>query len=158
LQILPTLPPAELNNYGSYENDYGSYESFNTALSRAELNDYDSYKSGEIFRHAEAILQREIDVPPEWWPVFMRFTNINDPRSAQIVRPDHLGTIYGALSEPPRVTVKISRDPVTRNIDHYLPWLMNTKGAFLHQRGPAAAASIAALTTRYNFRRDGESY
>lgn len=56
-------------------------------------------------------------------PMLVRFDNLNDPASVRLVNPADLAASFGPGVSLSRVTVEITRDPVTRQVEARLPWL-----------------------------------
>ena len=56
-------------------------------------------------------------------PMLVRFENLNDPASVKLVEPVDLAASFGPGVTLSRVTVEITRDPVTKQIEARLPWL-----------------------------------
>ncbi len=56
-------------------------------------------------------------------PMLVRFENLNDPASVKLVEPVDLAASFGPGVTLSRVTVEITRDPVTTAIEQRLPWL-----------------------------------
>jgi hypothetical protein len=107
--------------------------------------------SGQMFRDCARVLRQEVAVAAQYWPALIRFENIHDPKSAQLVKPDMFEDVYGLGSSVRSVTVRITDKSVTHVVERYLPWLKDTAGAFSHETGPASQASTAAQITRENF-------
>lgn len=120
-----------------------------------DLQTQDAYRSGTFFRHLEQ-MTGEYVVTKERWPALVRFENIRDPKSAQIIKPEQMSTVYGPNSYIDGASVEITRDPVTEQIDQVLPWLSQVKGAFSIFNGPADAAPDTAKLTSLCFRLRGE--
>ena len=66
------------------------------------------------------------------WPFFVRFRDINDPKSAEEVSPDALGG--GAYVK--RITIEVTDDDVTTGIEKRLSWLPTQHGSYLN--GPSS--------------------
>jgi hypothetical protein len=62
------------------------------------------------------------DVPPKYYPIFVRFTDIKDPASVVKVDPAHLERDYGAGVRLKRVFVQITDDDVTTGIEKRFSW------------------------------------
>jgi hypothetical protein len=94
-------------------------------------------------------------VPPELWPTFIRFRDLADPASAELVERGGMEAVYGAGADVTAVTMQITRDPVTERIEHVLPWLRSRKGAL--KSGPwQPTISIAERITPRNFKLSGD--
>jgi hypothetical protein len=117
----------------------------------------DAMRSGAYLHHLTG-MTGEYAVPRDFWPVFVRFRDIKDPRSAQIILADQIAAVYGPTSSVKSVTLEITKDQVSNRIDSILPWLSNVRGAFLRSAGPANTAPDAAkLTSRCFKLRDERS-
>ena len=57
------------------------------------------------------------------YPIFVTFGNTNDPQSIRRVNPDSLSAVFGSGVHLKRITVQLTRDPVTREMKEYLPWI-----------------------------------
>jgi hypothetical protein len=77
--------------------------------------------------------------PVVLWPTFVRFSDLADPTSVQEVSPDEIGVR--------RVTIEITREPVTKRIFDRLPWLRNQHGSLV-QPNLTEAAATQPLSTR----------
>jgi len=68
-------------------------------------------------------------INPPWvgvnCPTLVRFRNINDPTTIEVVDPDNLAASFGKDVRLKSVTVQITSDPVTTGIEKTLPWLNN---------------------------------
>jgi hypothetical protein len=63
------------------------------------------------------------EVPASRMPTFVTFADLNDPKSARVVRPEDFENEFGAGASLRSVTVEMTVDPVTRKIVTKLPWL-----------------------------------
>ena len=71
------------------------------------------------------VLQRQRDtreIPRDDYPMLVTFTDINDPKSVQLVDPDDLAATFGAGVSLKRITLEITGDPVTEKIAILMPW------------------------------------
>jgi hypothetical protein len=97
---------------------------------KAQLVDYPSYIApalfGATFDGREpatgSALQGIRDVPADYLPTFVTFTDLNDSATARIVKPDEFAEVFGAGTELRGVRVEMTRDPRTENIQRQLPW------------------------------------
>lgn len=55
-------------------------------------------------------------------PAFVTFTNLSDPETARIVRPDEFSTVFGPDVRLKDVRLEMTDDPVTRMIERRFPW------------------------------------
>lgn len=74
------------------------------------------------------------DVPKDraqYLPYMVRFTNLADPKSVELVAPADLEKTFGAGYALQSLTVKITDAPVTNTIIKRLPWLRGGKAQFV---------------------------
>lgn len=64
----------------------------------------------------------------EQMPMMVRFRDVGDPKSVELVDPAHLDASFGPGIEFSKATVAITDDPVTTGIETLLPWLPGLKG------------------------------
>ena len=64
-----------------------------------------------------------ITLPQKLYPRFLRFRDIKDPTTAELVDPDNLAKSFGPGVRLVRVTNEIIDEVVTRGIRKVLPWL-----------------------------------
>jgi hypothetical protein len=62
------------------------------------------------------------DLPADW-PLFIIFTDPNDPRSARRVMPGNIQVVLGAGYAIRRVSAAVTEDGVSRGIEQKLPWV-----------------------------------
>jgi hypothetical protein len=72
------------------------------------------------------------DVPPKYFPIFVRFTDIKNPASVVKVDPAHLDRDYGAGVKLKRVFVQITDDDVTTGIEKRLVWVKTHRGSLAY--------------------------
>jgi len=77
--------------------------------------------------------------PVALWPMFVRFSDLADPASVRELSPDEIGVT--------RITIEITRDPVSKQIFNWLPWLRNQHGSLV-QPNLSEAAAAQPLPTR----------
>jgi hypothetical protein len=63
------------------------------------------------------------EVPAEYYPLLVTFSDITDPTSVKLVDPVDLAASFGAGVRLKRITVAITDDPVTSGIEKRLGWL-----------------------------------
>jgi hypothetical protein len=78
-------------------------------------------------------LSGRVELSPNDLPLLVRFRDINDPKTVERVDPNDLARSFGAGVDLKRVTVEITRDPVTTGIEQRLTWLrsLRSRGASL---------------------------
>lgn len=57
-------------------------------------------------------------------PILVRFRNIRNPASVELVDPDNLAASFGKAVSLRRITLQVTDDPVTTDIKKRLPWLL----------------------------------
>jgi hypothetical protein len=72
-------------------------------------------------------LQGEFPVRESSWPTLVRFRDISDPTTFEVVDRGQFAAIYGPGSSVTSVTISITHDPITRGIDKVLPWLAGAR-------------------------------
>jgi hypothetical protein len=84
----------------------------------------DGYWATDRFKRVQAASGRSpITLPQRLYPRFLRFRDIKDPATAELVDPDNLAKSFGPGVRLIRVTIEITDEPVTRGIRKVLPWL-----------------------------------
>ena len=68
------------------------------------------------------------------WPMMVRFRNLTDPRSIEIVQPDVIGV--------KRILLETTNDNVTTGIEKWLPWLPELHGSYLHGGSTSRGAPL----------------
>ena len=79
--------------------------------------------------------QREGKVGREFWPMMVRFADINDPKSVERVDPVAIGV--------KRIVLETTSDDVTTGIKKRLRWLNNTVSFFTEERDPVSKMLLA---------------
>jgi hypothetical protein len=88
------------------------------------LGDEKLYWSSDSFKKVQAARGRgPITLPHKLYPRFLRFRDIKDPTTAELVDPDNLAKSFGPGFRLVRVTIEITDEAVTRGIRKILPWL-----------------------------------
>lgn len=102
------------------------------------LGQSDNYFWGrDSFKHAQAARGRgPITLPQQLYPHFLRFRDIKDSATAELVDPDNLAKSFGPGVRIVRVTIEITDEAVTRGIRNVLPWLSRNVGWFPMNKGP----------------------
>jgi hypothetical protein len=68
-------------------------------------------------------LRGGVEVPSDHLPTFVTFTDLNDPKTARIVRPNEFPQVFGPNVRFVGERIEMTSDPVTRTIEGTLPWL-----------------------------------
>jgi hypothetical protein len=106
------------------------------------LGSFDRDAIATITRLAGSSLVKEL--PPAQIPMLVRFRDRNDPLTVEKVDPGTLAKSFGPGVNLRRVTLQITRDPVTTGIERLLPWLPGLKGNYLHG-GPTSRGAPLEL-------------
>ena len=95
------------------------------------LGDERFYWSPDAFQRVQAARGRgPVVLPNRLYPRFLRFRDINDPKTAELVDPADLAKSFGPGFRLARVTIEITDDAVTRGIRNTLPWISRQVGWF----------------------------
>lgn len=65
----------------------------------------------------------KVVLSPEFYPQLVRFRDIRDPKSVELVDSGNLATSFGFGVALGQILVELTPDPVTQNIGKELPWL-----------------------------------
>lgn len=93
--------------------------------------------------------------PPKDYPMLVHFTNMADPATVEIVDPDNLAAVYGQGIKLRRMTVELTRSPVTSGIGNKLIWLnTSSDGGLDKTMGVTAKPTLAQRLNFLDFRKD----
>jgi hypothetical protein len=91
------------------------------------------------------------------FPLFVKFEDVNDPKTAELVQPDNLSPSFGDGVKLKRVTVQVTDEDVTVGIGKRLGWLVTTGDANLKNHPGAVFLpdnpSLAETLSHSDFRR-----
>jgi hypothetical protein len=113
----------------------------------------DDYWAPDTFKRVQAARGRgPIVLPQKLYPQMLRFRDIKDPTTAEVVDPDNLAKSFGPGFRLVRVTIEITDDAVTRGIENILPWLPQTQLAYFpHMRfGPKNFIDLDTLSSSWS--------
>jgi hypothetical protein len=65
------------------------------------------------------------------YPQFVRFADRSDPRSLQLVDVENLAATFGEGYALKRITISITDEDVTNNIEKRLPWMSHQRGSLV---------------------------
>lgn len=82
------------------------------------------------------------------YPQLVRFRDIRDPMTVQLVNPKDLVASFGPGIKLRNISIQITDDPVTTGIDQKLTWLTRLRGGYLHG-GLTASGSPLGLYGGY---------
>jgi hypothetical protein len=61
-------------------------------------------------------------------PTLVTFTDLNDPKTARVIRPEEFEQAFGPGVRFKRALIEMTNDPVTTRIEEKMPWLRSLKG------------------------------
>jgi hypothetical protein len=64
-----------------------------------------------------------VDLAPNALPMLVRFRDVGDPKSVELVDPDHLDASFGPGVKILRAKAEITNEPITAGIEKRLRWL-----------------------------------
>lgn len=64
---------------------------------------------------------RRAELEPELIPTLVTFANLEDPKTARVVRPNEFEAVFGPGVRFKRAIIEITNDPVTRGVEKKLP-------------------------------------
>lgn len=103
--------------------DYGwaiVYNAFPFANSTGET-------TKEVILHYRELKAGKVTLPPKLYPMFVRFRDLNDPKTVERVGPKSMQKIFGDGVEIREVTIEMTSSPVSWGIEKWLPWLPERK-------------------------------
>lgn len=96
-------------------------------------------------------LQGEFELRPQELPALLRFGDLSDPATAELVEHEAFERVYGNGARFLGGALAITREPITTRIEHVLPWLSGVRaqsGANLVGSGGYEAAPVATRLIR----------
>jgi hypothetical protein len=95
--------------------------------------DIEGEKWEDVFDNV-LLLEGEVELPRAWtkdglmkgrsaYPMLVRFADLDDPTSVELVNPDDLEATFGEGYALERITVQLTDEPVTTGIEERLGWL-----------------------------------
>jgi hypothetical protein len=113
-----------------------SQEPHSTGMIPLKLLSDNAYWAPDTFKRVQAASGRSpITLPQKLYPRFLRFRDIKDPTTAELVDPDNLAKSFGPGVRLVRVTIEITDQAVTRSMRKGLPWLSPHVGWFGLSKG-----------------------
>lgn len=119
----------------------------NMAFARAEGVEFKTFEAMESAKGS-------VELPNELIPTFVTFTDINDPKSASLVAPDDLVSVFGPGYRLTSARIEMTDEPVTRGIEQRLVWLENLKGNLAGNRR-RTESDLSTMLDATSFRRRG---
>jgi hypothetical protein len=101
------------------------------AMFRNELPDPQQPTAKRENISAMVRLRKNADIPVERYPMLVAFRDINDPKTVYELNPHDLSETLGVGSYVSSMTIEMTRDPVTYQVDAVLPWLTQIHGNLL---------------------------
>ncbi len=89
------------------------------------------------------LIEGKVELPEQWpsrfrvdrlsgYPRLVTFANLDDPTTVARVDPKALDASFGEGVSLRRITVELTDDPVSAQIDEILPWLEGTQGPLVY--------------------------
>ena len=72
----------------------------------------------------------------QYLPYFVRFKDVKDPKSVELVDPDNLAKSFGAGVKLKSLTVQMTDEPVTMGIEKRLGWIIQMEKHDFNRDGP----------------------
>lgn len=94
------------------------------------------------------------DVPEESRPILVRFRDISDSKSVEIVDAEDLASAFGPGVRLRRITAEITDDRMTDSIAEVLPWLGTTVTGYLSGKANWEDPGIVNSLDRGDFKKD----
>jgi hypothetical protein len=101
-------------------NGHGGWLNISSGLFRVMSGE--NVVEGETLAAVPRILDRERDVPPLCWPRLIYFPELNNIQSGHYLDVDGFGAGFSGTSKLSRVTISLTDDAITQDIDQKLPW------------------------------------
>jgi hypothetical protein len=92
---------------------------------------------------------------PESYPMLVRFRDVAEPTSVEIVEPAQVGILASATGSIREISVEVTNLPVTRGIEKRLPWLGTSVTNYLDGSSDQYSGDLSNQLNVRNFRRDG---
>jgi hypothetical protein len=99
---------------------------------------YGHYKWSEEAWAGRVKMQGPVELKPPLIPTFVTFSDVNDPKTARVLRSDNLESVFGPSVHFKRAWIEMTRSPVTSEIERRLP--------LLGQPGRPASEAYRAMT------------
>lgn len=153
----------------NYDPDWAAKLHHNIEIDMGDVpeNDDDSYSSRNArkkYYYAKVAADRQIwpvhriiEVGSEQvdnYPYFIRFRDIKDPASAEQVDPDNLAKTFGHGYKLKSLTVQMTEEPITKEIEGRLKWLTYPETPLNPDHGPKDW-SLSAVLLGADFIRKG---
>jgi hypothetical protein len=125
----------------------------NGSQDRMEYLAFDAFKNVGRPMNIETLAKAQGSAPlsGELIPTFVTFTDLNDPKTARVVRPDEFSTVFGEGVAFRGARIELTNDPVTKGIEARLPWLSHVEK---YRTDPANPFTNTLLFGRPHFIRE----
>jgi hypothetical protein len=108
--------------------------------------------NGLEFMRALRTTRPRAELPPHLIPMLVRFRDISDPKTVELVHPYNLSATFGPGVVFRRAAIEITDDPVTTRIDTVLPWLAGLGGRYLTGEQSSAGELLGLHTGHFKRR------
>jgi len=127
--VIIDLPAGSLFSllyYGHSNTESGDGELLSYVDNHPEIDygDIAKERSNQIDK-MDFLIRRRLrwELPRDQYPRIVRFRNLDDPKSAELVYPGNMQKILGDGSDIVKISLEIVDDNVTDNIRKYIPWI-----------------------------------
>ncbi len=79
-------------------------------------------------RYYNQLKHGEVDLPPDEYPEFVRFHDIKDPKTVELVDPANMAASLGEGVKLKAVRIEITDSPLTTGVEKWLVWLPHYYG------------------------------
>ena len=88
------------------------------------------------------------EMPRDHWPFMVAFSNVNDPASVFEVKAVEVSQVFGSGTYIKRVTIELTGDSVTTDLENHLTWVDTFHGALAGDRRYRSSIPAQNLTAR----------
>jgi len=92
----------------------------------------EGYDTPQAAKYYANLKSERTELKPEQFPLLVRFRNIDNPKTVEAVDPYKFSIIFGEGTSVKAITIEMTEDPITYNIDRHLKWLSKLSGSYLH--------------------------
>lgn len=85
------------------------------------------------------------DIRPEYYPMLVRFEDLDEPTTVQMVDPSNLGAVFGPGVKLKRIWLRTTDEKVNSGIYGKLPWLGTTVRGYLDGQRTGGGPALSNL-------------
>jgi hypothetical protein len=98
------------------------------------------------------------ELPREHWPVMVRFCQVDDPSSVELVHRNELSRTFSSSASVEHVTIEVVDAPITQRIETDLPWLSQHRGSRVRNVPGQGERSLPQRINHTHFRLTEEDW